>query len=230
MTSAFAATKARYAGVLLLVSLLVACADDTSTPPRGDACKQVNAKRRSCGLAELECKNKFDACFAECLVGFGCAEQEQPYIDPGLTACAWACSPRFTCNDGSEIYDVFRCDGEGDCKDSEDEQDCPTPGKGGETGENPLLPVMPRDASTDGAVDTVIANDDAPSPGHVTDAGSSDTGRSDAAASNDVEGPLDGATADYQQTNSSFAPDAAPDVAATLRGNTVMRASSGALE
>src|SRR5690606_6525152 len=125
MTSAFAAARARYAGMLLLVTLITACSDDATPPsPRVDACKQVNAKRRSCGVAELDCKSDFDACFAECLMGFGCAEQAQPYIDPGLTACSWACAPRFTCNDGSEIYDAFRCDGEGDCRDSEDEEDC----------------------------------------------------------------------------------------------------------
>jgi hypothetical protein len=141
---------------LALCSTIVACADDGPKPSsEPSACEQVNAKRQSCGLEKFACETEYEKCFAECLVGWGCAEQEQPDIDPGITACSWACSPRFACDDGTEIYGAFRCDGEGDCADSEDETDCPKLPDAGSTTKPTTKPT-----TEGGAVDAAATSSD----------------------------------------------------------------------
>lgn len=125
MTLAHVASVHRF-GSALLCLLCVACAEDGQAPALGPtACEWVHAKRQSCCLEAFECGSAYDECHAKCLVGWGCAEQADPGSDPGIAACLWNCAPRFTCDDGSEIYAAFRCDGEGDCAGSEDEKNCP---------------------------------------------------------------------------------------------------------
>jgi hypothetical protein len=218
MISVRAAFVFRHAALsLALCSAVAACADDGAEPSsEPSACEQVNAKRRSCGLEKFACETEYEKCFAECLVGWGCAEQEQPDIDPGITACSWACSPRFTCDDGTEIYGAFRCDGEGDCADSEDEADCPKLPDAGST-TKPTVPAVPPpyEPPIDGSVDVVTGSDDSTladsavdsAVDAAVDAAVDDGATASDPASGDVATVVDSADA---------APDAAADGKSTI--------------
>lgn len=106
--------------------LMLGCSEEPpAATPEIDACEELNAQRADCGLAPRECKTSYDVCYAKCQLDWMCADLASPGADLGISACLWNCSPRFTCDDGTEIYATFRCDHVGDCAGAEDEQDCP---------------------------------------------------------------------------------------------------------
>ncbi len=112
-----------------LVAVAVACNGGTTPDvngPEPDPCEQVDRARLECKLPEQSCETGEEKCRAGCLAGWGCAELEDVNIDPGIVACFWSCAPKFTCDDGLAVYTRYRCDGVGDCRDSEDELDCPS--------------------------------------------------------------------------------------------------------
>lgn len=138
---------------------LLGCSEDQPTAPApsdADACADLNAERKACGLEPMLCKTSYDACYARCQVDWQCDDLSEPSDDPGISACLWNCSPRFTCDDGSEIYDIFRCDGVGDCVDAEDEQGCPP--------KPPPPPATTTGATTSATSPNVVPG--APSPGN----------------------------------------------------------------
>ncbi len=111
-----------------LVAVAVACKGGKTPDANGaepDHCEQVAHARLECKLPEQSCETSEEKCRAGCLAGWGCAELENVNIDPGIVACFWSCAPKFTCDDGLRVYARYRCDGVGDCRDSEDELGCP---------------------------------------------------------------------------------------------------------
>lgn len=161
----FAASVPRSARITVLFGLLlVGCAEEGGAPlPGPTACEWVNSKRASCCLEEFECATARDECYAECLMGWGCAEQAKPGIDPGISACLWNCAPRFTCDDGTEIYAAFVCDDEGDCAGSEDEKNCEAP-----ESTMPISTTSVAEVTADARVSVVDASVDSGVPGQAS--------------------------------------------------------------
>lgn len=106
---------------VLGLGLAFGCGDEGAGP---SACEQANDQLRACELEEVDCSQPEQNCAASCLAYLSCEELSQPFEDPGVTACLWHCAPRFECEDGSQIYAAWRCDGEGDCVGGEDEANC----------------------------------------------------------------------------------------------------------
>lgn len=157
---------------LALAGLSLACEGRSLPPPEPNACQQLSELRKACELDEQACVTEQDECQASCYVGWGCEELVSPWADPGVLACLWNCSPRFSCADGSEIYATFRCDGEADCADAEDEADCPSSDAGGSSPSAPDARISERSdaGGATGGASATRASDGGPTTGVGLDA------------------------------------------------------------
>ena len=121
-----------------------ACSDDERPPPisdevppeRSETAARVNAAVEDCGL--LDDLGRVDddlvelweamgdlRCMEGCYLDASCDELEFYW---GVLLCQGDCAgidqPRFTCDDGYEVPDIFVCDAMDDCRDGSDERGC----------------------------------------------------------------------------------------------------------
>ena len=102
----------------------------------GAVCDSLINKYRSCGLLSdgvADCEEPDDAegrCIVSCLQGSTCAQLEGVLCNStnlgnayeGIMACE---PPDFVCANGREVLASWICDGDNDCGDFSDEQNCP---------------------------------------------------------------------------------------------------------
>jgi hypothetical protein len=95
-----------------------------------EECEDDVDRLGACGRAPAEdvCSNATDRCYTACNAQVRCDEWplvDQGQIPPWLDRCWWACVPTFACvDDGHEIDVRWLCDGDKDCVDGSDEDDC----------------------------------------------------------------------------------------------------------
>lgn len=197
---------------------LFGCSEDqpgAPAPSDADVCAHVNVELAACGLKPNPCKTSHDACYARCQIEWRCSDLSVPSGDPGISACLWNCSPRFTCDDGAEIHDTFRCDGVGDCVDAEDERGCPPkpPPPG------PTTTAATVSATIDPVPDALVGPDNGllPAPPTVVDVVPPDAATPpDAAATSDAATPPDAATDVVNATGSAVSSDGGVEITATV--------------
>ena len=108
----------------------------------GDLCSKANGKLLQCNLVpagiSLSCHEPVTAeatCVANCVVNASCPDlkvalcKTTSSAQTALENCGKQCptTPEsFTCKDGSQVDQAYRCNGENDCADASDESGCPT--------------------------------------------------------------------------------------------------------
>lgn len=112
----------------------------------GGLCQRAEGLLRRCGLLSegtFRCSDPDDddeICFANCVLSSSCDEvtlvvcedvddlDEARVRTPGFAACLERCVPaEFACANGDTVPGSWVCDGDNDCGDLSDEQNCPEP-------------------------------------------------------------------------------------------------------
>lgn len=106
----------------LAFSTLVAC--EEPKPADVSACELLAQEREACDAPVKDCKGELAECEAACKLGLECEDLIDPSKEPGASACLAHCAPKFTCDDGSSIPEMWKCDHNLDCADGEDEEQC----------------------------------------------------------------------------------------------------------
>ncbi len=136
--------------VLTVLALLTAtgCKEDDKDGSADDQTagdtqlvNQATAKFKECDLfipgvddKDTAIEDDYDRCAAECVIASSCDELEdlrcsdQPDFENPLLACVFQCpeapADGYACVDGAKIPHAALCDGEQNCADGADEQDC----------------------------------------------------------------------------------------------------------
>jgi len=124
------------AACLLLLSGVLGpgCSSDDDS----NYCGSYLSKLKGCGLlaqdARLSCTepdNATERCQAECLLDNSCVELESLYCESestSISTCVAACRTEhaLSCGDGTTYPENYRCDGDDDCANGSDEDNCPT--------------------------------------------------------------------------------------------------------
>jgi hypothetical protein len=103
---------------------LSACGAPESEPvPDVEPCAGWAAAREACDLPVVECQGERAQCDARCLMSADCSALAAPEQDLSVALCRLGCDT-FECDEGMKLPSWWKCDGQIDCEDLRDEQDC----------------------------------------------------------------------------------------------------------